>query len=225
MKKFYFLRHGETGFNRSWRHQFRETPLSEKGHMQARCIAEVLKEKKIDVIISSSLERARQTAQAVHEATGVSVEESELLIELRRPTKLLGVSWFSPVSLFIMGALYFKASEKDYHHSDEENLEEFHARAKRALQYLTKRKEENILVVTHRGFMANLFSRMKHDGLDTLAQYRRALWKNLTIGNCCFHEADWTPEGEWGDTLDGTWVLNETETCPNSRCMHLSTKE
>jgi hypothetical protein len=59
-----------------------------------------------------------------------------------------------------------------------------------------------------------MMSKIKHDGLDTIAQYRRALWKNLTIGNCCYFKTHWTPKGEWGETLPGTWHVDKTPVCP-----------
>lgn len=214
MKHVYFLRHGQTDFNKGFIHQFSHTPLSERGKEQAKAIAEVLKEMEFDVIISSPYERTRQTAEYVAKASGKPVEYNDLFVELRRPSILWGRKWLSLKSLWIMARIYFNAAKPLWHHSDEENLEEFHVRAKQALEYLADRKEERILVVTHRGFMANLMSRIKHDGMDTVAQYRRALWKNLEIGNCSFISTTWTPEGEYGETLEGTWSIEGSTTCP-----------
>ncbi len=214
MKTVYFLRHGITELNKSWHHQFLGTPLSVKGKKQAKAIAKRLSDTPIDVIIASPLARAKEAARIVSETIGVRVEENELFVELRRPRDLWGTHWLSPKSLYIMGVLYFRARTPNYHYSDEENLQEFHTRAREALQYLANRPEKNILVVTHRGFMANLFERIKRDGLDTIAQYKKALWKNLAIGNCCFFEAHWTPKGEYGETLDGTWSLDTQPNCP-----------
>jgi broad specificity phosphatase PhoE len=142
------------------------------------------------------------------------VETNPLFAELRRPRVLWGKHWFSLRSLWIMARLYLFAGKEHWHYSDEENLEEFHARARRALEYLTDRPEKRILVITHRGFMAALAERIRRDGMDTTEQYRRALWKTLAIGNCCYLTAQWTSEGKNGDTLDGTWTLTDRPTCP-----------
>jgi len=214
MKNIYFLRHGKTTLNKSGKHQFSDTVLSETGIQQAHAIAEKIKDIKIDVIISSTLERTMQTASIVAEKINVPIETSELLVELRRPSELWGKNWFEPKSLWIMGNLYFRVYDKNWHYSDEENLEEFHERAKQALNYIANRPEENILVVTHRGLMANMDSKIRRDGLDTIAQFRRALWKNFKMGNCCFFKTHWTKEGEWGDTLNGTWSIDGTSVCP-----------
>jgi len=214
MKTVYFLRHGETAASRAWVHQDDAASLSARGKAQAAAAAEAFRSIPLDRIIASPYERTKETARIVATAIGLPVEHNDLFKELRHPRELTGQSWLSPRSLFIMGQLYLHAGREQWHFSDEENLEEFHARARRALEYLADQPEERMLVVTHRGFIANLMERMKRDGMDTVTQYRRTLWKNLLIGNCCYVTATWTPDGEYGDTLDGTWALAQKITCP-----------
>ncbi len=214
MKTIYFLRHGETPGNRAFIHQYPETPLSERGMTQARVVGEHFKDIPLEVLIASPYLRTQQTAEAISERTNVSVETCDLFTELRRPRSLWGENWLHPRSLWTMSQIYIHADEPEWRHSDEENLEEFHTRARRALEYLADRPEEHILVVTHRGFIATMQERMKRDGLDTVAQYRRALWKNLLIPNCSYITATWVPEGVGGDTLDGTWSVKEGVTQP-----------
>ena len=215
MKHIYFLRHGETLFNKKWRHQYASTPLSAEGRKQAHAIADKIKELHIDYILTSSCERAKETAQLVAEVIGKPpIECSDLLVELRRPKVLHGMSWFAPKSIWIMGLLYLFASRKNWRYSDEENLEEFRLRSKEALDYIVSKEGKNILVVTHAGLMSNFISSIKHDGLDSLREYKRALWKTLRIGNCFFVSAKWSPRGTYGETLDGTWSVAEAPTCP-----------
>ena len=214
-KKIYFLRHGQTALNKTWVHQYPETLLSEKGQEQAKSIAEQLKNTQIDIIICSPFMRTKQTADAVALITGAPVEQSALFVELRRSRELWGKSWLSIKSIWIMGLSYLFAGRVNWHYSDEENLEEFRTRTRRALEFIADRPEENILVVTHRGFMAGLVERLKRDGMETVRQYRRALWKNLSIGNCCYYTAEWTQKGENGKTLDGTWTIEKGTTCPS----------
>jgi len=216
MKTIYFLRHGETRESRAWIHQGEEVMLSARGRAQAEQAAHTFSALSLDLIITSPFERTKETAAIVSTVCSAAVEESALFVELRHPRELTDKRWLSPHSLFIMSQLYFFAGRTEWHYSDEENLEEFHARARRALEYLADRKEERILVVTHRGFMANLMERMKEDGMDTITQYRRTLWKNLLIGNCCYITTHWSSEGENGATLDGTWTLEKNITCPST---------
>ncbi len=213
MKTIYFLRHGQTELNRVWVHQFPATHLSNVGHEQASAAGEHFKDSPLDVIVTSDLTRAQETAKDIAAVTGTNIVSSDLFVELRRPRRLWGVSWAHPKTIWIMGLLYLFAGRPHWHYADEENLEEFHARARRALEYLANRPEQNMLVITHKGFMANLWGRMKHDGMDTIAQYRRALWKNLTIGNCCYLKATWTNNGVDDYTLAGTWDVDGRPTC------------
>jgi broad specificity phosphatase PhoE len=214
MKTVYFLRHGETTGNRGLKHQFPETPLSEYGLVQASKAGEHFANIPIEVILASPFMRAQQTAHAVAERTNVPIETTDLFAELRRPHALWGMHWLHPRSLLTMARIYLNADKPAWRYSDEENLEEFHARARRALECLADRPERVILVVTHRGFMANLVERMRRDGMDTVAQYRRALWKNVLIPNCAYVTARWVPEGEGGETLDGTWTVKRGVTKP-----------
>ena len=208
MKTVYFVRHGQTQLNKKWVHQYPETLLSDKGKQQAQNAAEHFKDKTVDLIIYSPLLRTKQTAEAIAQYHDCHMIMSSLFVELRRPKALWGTSWGSPVSFWIMGMLYLNAGKENWHYSDEENLEEFHARARRALEFLADRDEKNILVVTHRGFMAGLINRIRHDGMDSIRQYRRALWKNLAIPNCGYIQATWSEAGDNGNTLDGTWTTS-----------------
>ncbi len=207
MKNLYVLRHGKTTLNKTWRHQHDSTPLSEIGHIQARNVAEEFKNIPLDIIIASTYERARETAQYVSNATGVPIEYSESVIELKRPSELKGVSWFSPKSLYIMSQLYLHIKKPFWHYSDEENLLEFHERTKRVLNMLAERPEKNILLVTHGGFMSSLLSSIRKDGLETIQVYRRSLWKSLHIPNCSYFHATWKPDNKLDNSLKGEWSL------------------
>ena len=60
----YFVRHGETYFNRFARLQgWSDTPLTEKGEMDAKKIGQVLADLRIDYLFSSDLKRAVDTAR------------------------------------------------------------------------------------------------------------------------------------------------------------------
>ena len=214
MKTVYFLRHGQTVQNHALVHQSPEAMLSERGKLQAQKAAARLADESFDIILTSPLLRAVQTAEAVAETTGKHIEKVALFEELRRPRELFGTSWLSPYALSVMIRLYWNAGKDNWHHSDEENLEEFHARSRRALEYLQQRPEEKILVVTHRGFMSAIKERILHDGMDSKRQYRRALVKNVTLANCCYLTAVWSKEGENGNTLTGTWSLEDGVVCP-----------
>lgn len=66
MKKLYLVRHGETLFNVEHRMQgWSDSPLTDKGILQAQRIGEKLNAKKFDYAYSSTSERACDTAELV----------------------------------------------------------------------------------------------------------------------------------------------------------------
>ncbi|MCT1691347.1 histidine phosphatase family protein [Brevibacterium sp. p3-SID960] len=79
----YFVRHGETDYNREGRFQgHADIPLNARGREQAAAVAAQLAGHGIRTIVSSDLSRARETADAIAGALGVAVEENPLLREL-----------------------------------------------------------------------------------------------------------------------------------------------
>ena len=70
----YLIRHGETPGNREQRVQVAETPLSDHGVAQATRLAERLSEVGLVRLLASDLARARMTAEAVAESTGLGLE-------------------------------------------------------------------------------------------------------------------------------------------------------
>jgi broad specificity phosphatase PhoE len=75
------IRHGETALNASRTLQFPETPLGERGLLQAAAVGERFRGAPLAAIVSSDMARARMTAEAIARTTGLPVIESELLGE------------------------------------------------------------------------------------------------------------------------------------------------
>jgi len=63
----YVARHGETEYNRQGKMQGRgiDVPLNKTGRLQARAISEVMQNKSLDHIFSSSLMRSMETAEII----------------------------------------------------------------------------------------------------------------------------------------------------------------
>jgi broad specificity phosphatase PhoE len=69
----FLARHGETEWNRVGRWQGKtDIPLSDVGRSQARALAERLRDRGVTEIFTSELSRARETAEIVAEALGVT---------------------------------------------------------------------------------------------------------------------------------------------------------
>lgn len=76
------LRHGQTELSVGRRYSGRGDPeLTPLGHAQAAGAAQRLAARGVDLVLTSPLRRARQTATAVAEAADVPLEEREGLIE------------------------------------------------------------------------------------------------------------------------------------------------
>lgn len=83
MKRLIILRHGETEWNREERFRgMADLPLTENGLHQAKCAAERIAQLKPDVIYSSPLRRAMQTAEAVGNTIGLPVHQEENLKDI-----------------------------------------------------------------------------------------------------------------------------------------------
>jgi probable phosphoglycerate mutase len=79
------IRHGETDWNREGRWQGQaDVPLNENGLRQAVQIANLLRNKKIQIIYSSDASRARQTAEALGRAIGLRVNVDVRLREIHQ---------------------------------------------------------------------------------------------------------------------------------------------
>ena len=159
MKTIYFVRHGQSEANAGKTYQGAGDPLTEEGKKQALIVAERCTRLPVDVIISSTMDRAHDTALAIAARIGKNIELSDEFVERIAPTHLverkerdeegrrLYEVWIKSL---------FSAGVKD---DDGENFTEINTRAKRALDILEKRSESNILVVTHGFFLRVMLAR------------------------------------------------------------------
>ena len=83
MQNFYIFRHGETNLNKEGRFQGQSInpPLNEDGEQQAIALKQMFEQIPLEIIYSSPLQRAMQTAQAVADAKDVKIEIDKRLIE------------------------------------------------------------------------------------------------------------------------------------------------
>jgi broad specificity phosphatase PhoE len=81
---FWFIRHGETDWNAQNLSQGDiDIPLNAVGRAQAKSAAALMAGHKLATIVSSTLSRALDTAQAVSEVTGVPVQTDDRLREVK----------------------------------------------------------------------------------------------------------------------------------------------
>ena len=83
MAKLYLIRHGETDYNHALRFQGQtDIPLNQKGIEQAEKLAVFLKDVPLQAIFTSSLKRARATAEIIAKVKSLKPEETDALREM-----------------------------------------------------------------------------------------------------------------------------------------------
>lgn len=160
MKTVYFVRHGETAGNKEKFFQTATTPLSDRGREQSAYISVRVAKLGVELIIASSMDRARETAEIISRRAGVPVETSELLWERILPKEQRGNPMNDPQVKRITAEVTKHFGEPDWRFSDEETFQDLKDRAGNVLELLEKRPEKNILCVTHGIFLRILLGRV-----------------------------------------------------------------
>jgi probable phosphoglycerate mutase len=152
------IRHGETDWNRQHRFQGQiDVPLNALGLQQARRLADRLADEPIDVLLSSDLQRAQATAEAVAGRHGLAPQVQPLWREqgfgvlegldvptIRERHPDLWARW--------------TRHEADYALPGGESNDAFHSRVMRALHALVAAHAgRRVVVVTHGGVLDMLW--------------------------------------------------------------------
>lgn len=158
-KHVYFVRHGESVANATGIRQGPETPLTELGKKQAICVAGRLSALPIERVVISTYTRAKETAAPIIEAgRHTAVNYSELFIERRNPSLMVGTKMNDPALEHVWSKIAANHHLPHWHHSDEENFADLVSRAKKALIFLEELNEKHILIVSHGMFMKVVFA-------------------------------------------------------------------
>ncbi|MBI3638574.1 class I tRNA ligase family protein [Candidatus Wolfebacteria bacterium] len=150
--QWFLVRHGETDYNAEKRWQgHMEIPLNETGKKQAREAVLKLKNKKIDLIISSDLTRCRQTAEIIANELKVEIIFDEGLRE-----RHMGAAQGLTIDEYdkIFGQNSTSEWRKNYNSRPDggETFRELEDRVLAAFnRHKSKHKHKNIVVVTHGG--------------------------------------------------------------------------
>lgn len=146
----YFVRHGESEGNKLKFHQVEETPLSEKGIKQAEVLAKRLKNIKIDVIYSSNVNRAKQTAEIINKKLNIPIEYWDKLAERRTPTEIRGKSIDDPEVVKIKKLIEENLNNRNWKYSNEETFNELNKRVENIIKHLEKNhNNQTVLCISH----------------------------------------------------------------------------
>jgi valyl-tRNA synthetase len=144
-EKWFLVRHGETDHNKEKIYAgSTDIPLNETGLAQAMEAGEKLKSEKIDLIITSDLKRARQTAEIIAEKLGVK----EIIFDDNLRERNGGVEWEGKN---LERALY---TDPDYIPQGGESWQEVEARVRATFEkHRVNHRGKNVLIVSHGGTM------------------------------------------------------------------------
>ncbi len=201
-KLIYFVRHGETILNAQGIRQGKDGPLTERGRAQALAIALRFPKKKgrPQVIIASPYERTRETAGIIAKELKMEVKYSDLLVERRNPSEIIGHSGQEKQVKEIIDRIDKSFHADDLRYSDEENFSDLKARAKKLLTYIAKVREKRVIMVTHSIFLKIVAAYMIHGDALTASQYNNLSYFN-PVNNAsmavCSYTHHWFKKDEW----------------------------
>jgi 2,3-bisphosphoglycerate-dependent phosphoglycerate mutase len=185
---FVFLRHGESLGNASGIAQGQaDFDLTETGRLQAQALARRWEGegRTFDRVISSPLTRARETAELIAAALGLSVELDPLWME-RDNGQMAGLS-YDQIRQRDLEAPFLHP----YHHIGQTGESEFelYLRAGRAVQSLIDRGPGRYLVVSHGGILNKVL--LAALGLPVQPNFYGASFR---FDNSAFASLTYTPE-------------------------------
>jgi len=177
------VRHGETAWNAEHRVQGQlDVPLNEVGLAQALAASRVLAGEKVDVIYSSDLSRARQTAAPTAELFSLDVILDKDLRE-RHYGIFERLTYAEVKTRYPEDYARFEARDPDYAFRTGESLRDFSARSIAVISKIVKQNEgKHILVFTHGGVLDKLYRHVT--GLPLSAE------RDFGIPNCGINRLD-----------------------------------
>lgn len=149
MKRIIFVRPGETEWNLIERWQgWLDVPLNEHGDLQARRLANFLRNIGVQAIYTSDLRRAKQTADIIGAACGLTPTVDTRLRE-RNIGRWQGMTRTEVELWFPAEYTTYNTDRMTYRIPDGESLNDVHARMVEAFQPIVDDTAETIVVVSH----------------------------------------------------------------------------
>lgn len=198
MTEIWFIRHGETDWNRQRRQQgWQDIPLNAAGLTQAQALAERLRGESLpfDALYSSDLRRALATAEPVGQALGLRVRPEPGIRE-RGFGVLEGLDLDRIDELAPAAAAAWKSREPGRALDGGETLGQFHARVVAAVEDIAQRHAgQRLLAFTHGGALDIIWRQASGVPLDAP---RYASLLNVSINRVAVEGRAWRIL-DWGD--------------------------
>lgn len=190
------IRHGETEWNREGRMQGHlDIPLSREGVAQAARVAERLSGEPFDVLVSSDLRRAFQTAQRIADRTGRPVR-----VDARLRERNLGVlqALTRAESARRLPEVFrrYESGEADFEIPGGESQRAFFERVIGALTEIAREHPgRRVVVVSHGGVLDALYRHASGEGPEGPRAVRLL---NASVNEFQYTSSGWIL-GRWGD--------------------------
>lgn len=154
---FYCVRHGETEFNAAGRIQGQgDSLLSELGRRQCAAVARALRPARLEIVYSSPLRRAIDSAQCIAEELGLEVRVDARLMEIHAGV-FQGLTWPEIERLHPEAARSWKSRDPEFRIPDGESRAEVQKRGRAVFAELREAPYKRVLVVAHGGLLSAAF--------------------------------------------------------------------
>lgn len=202
------IRHGETEWNSEGRFQGHlNSVLNQEGLAQAEALGKRFASEPFDLLLSSDLGRALQTARAIAASTG-----HEIVIEPRLRERNMGI--FQGLTSTEVQSRHpdeyrrFKANDPDYVIPGGESVRQLQARCVACIAELARTHAGlTLTAVTHGGVLAVLYRHAKAMPLDTPRDFPL---HNTSVNRFCHRRSGWELLS-WGDTSHIDHALDDPE--------------
>jgi broad specificity phosphatase PhoE len=200
MTEIYLVRHGETEWNREEMFRGRkDIPLNNTGEEQANKVSSYFKEKHVDLIVSSPMKRAMQTAEPLSRSKGIEIKAMAEFTDMNfgawEGSTLKRVKEDYPLEF----SLWEKHPDR-LQTAEGESLETVRARVSGGLADIDPLPEQRVVIVTHRvickiivlyalGIENSHFWDMRFDPCSiTLLEYSSAVYSLIFSNDTCHLE-------------------------------------
>lgn len=191
----YFVRHGETEYNKKHAHQPDDASLNALGRQQAERVRDRVLSLKPTHFITSTHTRAVETAEIITEAGGYEIEYNELFRELERPAYIQGKQHFGLRSLFYIYQWFFSVRDRYWKKRGGESHKAFLARIKTAKEYLeTLPDDATVVVISHSVFINFFVEHICRERLLTTKEAFLLLMKITKLENTEITHISYNPD-------------------------------
>lgn len=201
-KLIYFVRHGETALNAEGIRQGPGGSLTERGRNQALATAKRFPKHRghPQIIYASPFERTKETAEIIAKELNLKIKYTDLLKERKNPSEIIGHWGGEPGIKQIIDRIDKSYHTDDLRVSDEENFIDLKKRAKKLLNFISRRYHKRIIMVTHKIFLKMAISYMLYGDSLTASQYNNLSYFN-SVDNAgmaiCSYKHHWLKKNEW----------------------------